>query len=132
MVRLLSETIISERSLFDRLKYLQRTLDELDIEGIYKLYQQQKSHLSDPTIEEWKFVVEKYKQRIIDHHSFYNNVQHCCHNCSNCHSHHNHHDRHFGNYNDYRDYNDKSKGASLHLYVRNMYTSLSVLNVLWY
>ncbi|CAG8445009.1 10293_t:CDS:10 [Diversispora eburnea] len=59
VVKLLSKTILAESSLFNHLKYLQRTLDETDIEGIHKLYlnqQQSKSNLLDPTIEEWKFV----------------------------------------------------------------------------
>ncbi|RHZ83513.1 hypothetical protein Glove_91g37 [Diversispora epigaea] len=102
IVKLLTETILAESSLFNHLKYLQRTLDESDIEGIHKLYlnqQQRKSNLSDPTIEEWKFVVENYKQRIrnLRNHNHHNN-----HNNNN--NYQNYH--HYQNHNNYHNHNN--------------------------
>ncbi|RIB04632.1 inositol-pentakisphosphate 2-kinase [Gigaspora rosea] len=64
LVMLLLCTILEEQILFKRLKQLQKTLDELDIEGIYKLFLEQRSNLHDPTIEEWQLIVKEYEQRI--------------------------------------------------------------------
>lgn len=54
----------NKQILFKRLKQLQKTLDELDIEGIYKLFLEQRSNLHDPTLEEWQLIVKEYEQRI--------------------------------------------------------------------
>ncbi|CAG8773703.1 25535_t:CDS:2 [Dentiscutata erythropus] len=64
LVILLSHTILEEQNLFKRLKQLQKTLDELDIEGIYKLFLEQQSGLHDPTIEEWQLIAKEYEKRI--------------------------------------------------------------------
>ncbi|CAG8661431.1 4423_t:CDS:2, partial [Scutellospora calospora] len=64
LVMLLTHAIFEEQILFKRLKHLQKTLDELDIEGIYKLFLKQQSNLHDPTIDEWQLIVKEYKQRI--------------------------------------------------------------------
>ncbi|CAG8643220.1 152_t:CDS:2, partial [Racocetra persica] len=50
--------------LFKRLKQLQKTLDELDIEGIYELFLKQQSTLYEPTIEEWQLIMKEHEQRI--------------------------------------------------------------------
>ncbi|CAG8800981.1 17373_t:CDS:2, partial [Gigaspora margarita] len=70
LVMLLLCTILEEQILFKRLKQLQKTLDELDIEGIYKLFLEQRSNLHDPTLEEWQLIVKEYEQRIKIHYIF--------------------------------------------------------------
>ncbi|CAG8545016.1 8157_t:CDS:2 [Acaulospora morrowiae] len=63
---LLSTMFREEKNFLNRLKHLQSSLDELDIEGIYKYYVARRSNFSDPTIGEWKMVVDEYLRRIKD------------------------------------------------------------------
>ncbi|CAG8459335.1 6208_t:CDS:2 [Paraglomus occultum] len=63
LIDLLIKAIANERGLFDRLRYLQKTLDSLDIEGIYMLDLIQQGQLLEPKLEEWKKTVELYLQR---------------------------------------------------------------------
>ncbi|CAG8768639.1 22270_t:CDS:2, partial [Cetraspora pellucida] len=64
LIVLLSRIILEEQILFKRLKKLQKTLDELDIEGIYKLFLKLQSNLHEPTIEEWQLIMKEYERRI--------------------------------------------------------------------
>jgi len=63
LVSLLTQTIMKEQDLFIKLKRLQKTLDELDIEGIHRLLLSNQPKLSDPSLEEWKLIVDEYKKR---------------------------------------------------------------------
>ncbi|KAG9300281.1 hypothetical protein G9A89_011354 [Geosiphon pyriformis] len=73
LIRLLTQTIIQEQILFSRLKNLQKTLDELDIEGIIKLLSF--SNLGtiseflqkEPELDDWKNTVENYLKRFNSH-----------------------------------------------------------------
>jgi len=63
-IDLLVKAIVNERGLFDRLRYLQKTLDSLDIEGIYMLDLVQQGQLLEPKLEDWKKTVELYLGRM--------------------------------------------------------------------
>jgi hypothetical protein len=64
LIELLTKAIMEEQYLFRRLKTLQKTLDELDIEGINKLLMNyQLSEPSLPSLEEWKLIVDEYLKR---------------------------------------------------------------------
>ncbi|RIA89624.1 inositol-pentakisphosphate 2-kinase [Glomus cerebriforme] len=64
LIALLIQAIMEERDLFRSLKMLQKTLDELDIEGINKLIIFHRPKLSEPSLEEWKLIVDEYMKRI--------------------------------------------------------------------
>lgn len=63
LIVLLIQVIMKEQYLFRRLKILQKTLDELDIEGINKLLITHRPKLSEPLLEEWKLIVDEYMKR---------------------------------------------------------------------
>ncbi|CAG8545265.1 12613_t:CDS:2 [Ambispora leptoticha] len=71
LITLLTATILKEHNLFSRLKHLQKTLDELDIEGIMKLLSSQTSSSSsytrlfvaEPSLEEWRTAALRYLER---------------------------------------------------------------------
>jgi hypothetical protein len=63
LIALLIQAIMEEQYLFKRLKMLQKTLDELDIEGINELLTTYRPKLSEPSLEEWKLIVDEYMKR---------------------------------------------------------------------
>ncbi|CAG8550023.1 314_t:CDS:2 [Paraglomus brasilianum] len=63
-VDLLVKAIVNEQGLFQRLRSLQKSLDSLDIEGIYLLDLIQQGQLLEPNLEEWKKTVEVYLKRM--------------------------------------------------------------------
>ncbi|CAG8481417.1 12931_t:CDS:2 [Ambispora gerdemannii] len=76
LITLLTATILKEHILFSRLKHLQKTLDELDIEGIMKLLSSPTSSSSsyiqqlfavEPSLEEWRTASLRYLERIEKH-----------------------------------------------------------------
>jgi hypothetical protein len=62
LIALLVQVIKEEQYLFRRLKILQKTLDELDIEGINKLLLTHRPE-SEPLLEEWESIVDEYMKR---------------------------------------------------------------------
>ncbi|GBC06743.1 hypothetical protein RclHR1_07000013 [Rhizophagus clarus] len=62
-IALLIQAIKEEQYLFRKLKTLQKTLDELDIEGINKLLITYQPKLSELSLEEWKLIVDEYVKR---------------------------------------------------------------------
>lgn len=61
------ENILIEDPILRKLKQLQASLDELDVEGVYPLYlQQQKEPLVTNDIEVWKQVISKFQARLFD------------------------------------------------------------------
>ncbi|KAI8992338.1 inositol-pentakisphosphate 2-kinase [Pilobolus umbonatus] len=62
-MELLLESIIMNDPILNRLRYLQSTLDELDIEYIHTLYQKYKGHLVKDDIGVWEHVIECYERR---------------------------------------------------------------------
>ncbi|CAI2177886.1 2309_t:CDS:2 [Funneliformis geosporum] len=66
LISLLMQAIMKEQDLFIKLKRLQKTLDELDIEGINQLLLTHHPKLSEPSLEEWKLIVAEYKKRTND------------------------------------------------------------------
>ena len=63
IVELLVQVIMKEQCLFRRLKVLQKTLDELDIEGINELIVTHQPKLSEPSLKEWKLIIDEYMKR---------------------------------------------------------------------
>ena|SRR5581483_6050276 len=63
LISLLVQVIMEEQSLFKRLKILEKTLGELDIEGINKLIVTHQPKLSEPSLEEWRLIVDEYVKR---------------------------------------------------------------------
>ncbi|CAG8668157.1 6826_t:CDS:2 [Funneliformis mosseae] len=63
LISLLIQAIMKEQDLFIKLKRLQKTLDELDIEGIDQILLTHQPKLSEPSLEEWKLIVNEYKKR---------------------------------------------------------------------
>jgi len=63
LIELLIQAIMEEQYLFRKLKVLQKTLDELDIEGINKLIITHRPELSELLLEEWKLIVDEYVKR---------------------------------------------------------------------
>ncbi|CAJ0880492.1 5742_t:CDS:1, partial [Entrophospora sp. SA101] len=61
-IELLSNAISKERVLFERIKLLQKSLDEFDIEGLYQFYLEHQTNL-EPTLEEWNDIVRVYVNR---------------------------------------------------------------------
>nr|CAG8444220.1 13944_t:CDS:2 [Entrophospora candida] len=61
-IELLSNAISKERVLFERIKLLQKSLDEFDIEGLYQFYLKHQTNL-EPTLEEWNDIVRVYVNR---------------------------------------------------------------------
>ncbi|RGB24285.1 inositol-pentakisphosphate 2-kinase [Rhizophagus diaphanus] len=74
LIVLLIQVIMKEQYLFRRLKILQKTLDELDIEGINKLLITLRPKLSEPLLEEWKLIVDEYMKRTTANNSNNENV----------------------------------------------------------
>jgi len=73
-----TQLILQESELFDRLKFHQRHLDNLDIENIIQIYDSlikknykldentlsNKKEMKEPTIEDWFYGFKKYKEKI--------------------------------------------------------------------